>query len=201
MSSTSRVRAAIAVVLAFAFVASSCKKKTDPPSPGASSKTEPSSSASAEPEPSARSKVSTLTASADFSGKKPKLSGLRIDEEEHTEDRDGAKALTKHGAELQLELDVKDVPAKAYIELSHRSEEATKCEEKGWTQITVSMNGADVVSDFVITKHEAALDAWDITKHVVHGKNEISIEVDDGCAPYLIENISLGSTLSKKARL
>jgi hypothetical protein len=85
--------------------------------------------------------------------------------------------------------------------LTHLSSESATCPGSGWSQIAVRANEIDVINDFVLVNHDWTTQAWDVTRYLVHGKNEIELEMEDGCTNYWIKRAEITASLPAGARL
>ncbi|HLK13233.1 MAG TPA: hypothetical protein VKT78_00375 [Fimbriimonadaceae bacterium] len=82
-------------------------------------------------------------------------------------------------------------PACSRLRLKHLSSYSAACPGKGYSPVTVSVNGQAVAKNFSPASHDYTTDSWDLAKKLNLGPNVIRIEAGLTCTHYWLQRLDV----------
>lgn len=111
--------------------------------------------------------------------------------------------LLYEGSTLTAEFNLESKPDTATLTLNHLSSKSSSCRGKGYSPVTISINGRLVVSNYDVAEnhggsHGYETDQWNVGKMLKKGQNTIKWRAENLCSHYWIKWFRIETSEQKK---
>lgn len=95
--------------------------------------------------------------------------------------------LLQEGSRLICKFTLERVPTSATLVVEHLSSSAVSCLGGGYSPVTISINGQDVVVNHSPPSHGMIEEHWDVSRYLKVGTNEVQWDAGEFCSHYWLK--------------